>query len=83
MGILVTKPTTLFGDNLGLIQNSEIQDSDSKKKHIAISYHYLQEAIMVKIANFVWIKLYKRYTDICTKALGKIALHDLTYELMV
>ncbi len=45
LGIPVTKPTDLFGDNLGVIQSADIPEGELKKKHIAISYHYVREAI--------------------------------------
>jgi hypothetical protein len=37
----------LFRDNLGIIQNATIKDSLLKKKHVAISYHRVQEATAV------------------------------------
>jgi len=66
-----------------VIQNATIPDSDLKKKHVAISYHYVREAIAAKVIDAVWITTHKNYSDICTKALGKISFHDLNNELMV
>ena len=40
LGIPVTDPTNLYGDNFGLIQSASIPDSEMKKKHVAISYSY-------------------------------------------
>ena len=57
LGIPLTRPTDLFGDNFGVIQSAEIPEGELKKKHIAILYHYLQEAIAARIVNahcFVW-----------------------------
>jgi hypothetical protein len=45
LGVPVTKPTNLYGDNFGIIQSATIPDGELKKKHIAISYHYVREAI--------------------------------------
>jgi hypothetical protein len=39
------KPTNLYDDNFGIIQCATIQDGKLKKKHEAISYHYVHEAI--------------------------------------
>ena len=83
MGVPVTTPTNLFRDNLGVIQNATIPDSDLKKKHVAISYHYVRKAIAAKIINAVWIKSHENYADTCTKALGKTIFHELNNELMV
>ena len=35
LGVPVTEPTDLFGDNFGVIQSAEIPDGELKKKHIA------------------------------------------------
>ncbi len=51
LGIPVTNPTDLFGNNFGVIQSAEIREGELKKKHIAISYHYVREAIAAKIVN--------------------------------
>ena len=41
LGIPVTNPTNLYGDNFRLIQSASIPDSELKKKHVAISYHFV------------------------------------------
>ncbi len=47
----MTRPTELYGDNFGVIQSAEIPEGELKKKHIAISYHYVREAIASRIVN--------------------------------
>jgi hypothetical protein len=44
LGVPVTKPTNLYGNNYGVIQSATIPDGELKKKHVAISYHYVREA---------------------------------------
>jgi hypothetical protein len=39
LGIPVDKPTKLFGDNLGVIQNASMPEANLHKKHVAISFH--------------------------------------------
>ena len=41
LGIPITTPTNLYGDNFGSIQSASIPDSELKKKHVAISYHFV------------------------------------------
>jgi hypothetical protein len=82
LGVPVTVPTNLYGDNFGVIQSAEIPDSELKKKHIAISYHYVREAIAARIVNAIWIRSAENFADICTKALGTTIFHDLATELM-
>jgi hypothetical protein len=82
LGIPVTKPTDLYGDNFGVIQSAEIPEGELKKKHIAISYHYIREAIAAKIVNAHWCRSAGNFADICTKALGTYIFVDLVGELM-
>ena len=49
LGIPVTKPTKLFGDNLGVIQNASIPEATLQKKHTAISFHRVRECNAAKI----------------------------------
>ena len=82
LGVPVTRPTELYGDNFGVIQSAEIPEGELKKKHIAISYHYVREAIASRIVNAHWCKSSENFSDICTKALGANIFHDLVCELM-
>ena len=69
LGVPVTHPTDFYGDNFGVIQSAEIPEgAESKKKHITISYHYVREAIAVKIVNAQWIRTHENFADVCTKA---------------
>ena len=82
LGVPVTCPTDLFGDNIGVIQSAEIPDGELKKKHIAISYHYVREAIAAKIVNAHWCRTYENFADLCTKALGTTIFSDLVQDVM-
>jgi hypothetical protein len=82
LGVSVTAPKNLYGDNFGVIQSAEIPDSELKKKHIAILYHYVREAIAARIVNAIWIRSAENFANICTKALGSIIFLDLVMEVM-
>lgn len=81
-GCKVTTPTRLYGDNLGCIQSASIPDGELKKKHIAISYHYVREAIAAQIVNATWCKTHENWSDLCTKALGSNTFNDLVNDIM-
>ena len=70
LGVPVSDPTDLYGDNFSSIQTATIPDADLKKKHIAISYHYVREAVARKIVNVRHVFSHENFADICTKALG-------------
>jgi hypothetical protein len=82
LGVPVKEPTNLYGDNFGVIQSAEIPEGELKKKHIAISYHYVREAIAAKIVNAIWIRSAENFADVCTKALGSTIFRDLVEEMM-
>ena len=76
------KPTNLYGDNWSIIQSASIPDSELKKKHVAISYHYVREAIAAQIVNPIWIRSAENFSDICTKAVGGNIFDSHVHELM-
>lgn len=82
LGIPVSRPTKLYGDNKGSIQSANIPDGELKKKHIAISYHYVREAIAAKIVDVIHIFSHENFADICTKALPKHPFHIFVDALM-
>eukprot|EP00957_Ditylum_brightwellii_P083478 6346181-Ditylum_brightwellii.AAC.1 len=48
LGVNISKPTRILGDNRSVIINSPVQSSLLKKKHVAISYHMAYEATVAK-----------------------------------
>jgi len=83
LGIPVTKPTNLVGDNFGVIQSATIPASELKKKHIAISYHYVREAIAQRVVNGLWCRTHSNYADMCTKPLGHDLFNSLVNQVMI
>ena len=55
-GIPVIKPIRMYGDNRGVIYSLSIPQSELKKKHIAISYHFVRRAIAAGIIDVTWVK---------------------------
>ena len=62
-------PSKVFGDNLGVIQNATIKDSLMKKKHVAISYHKVREAVAAGVIVPIKIASAENFSDCLTKAL--------------
>ena len=69
LGVKVDSATRVYGDNLGVVQNVTIKDSLLKKKHVAISYHKVREAVAAGIIIPMKINSSDNYADCCTKAL--------------
>ena len=83
LGVPVKSPTNLFGDNLSVIQSATIPDADLKKKHVAISYHYVREAIAAGYLNAIWCTSAENFSDVCTKPLGKTKFEGIVRDVMV
>jgi hypothetical protein len=60
----------MFGDNQSVITSSTIPHSRLSKRHNALSYHRVREAIAAKILNFIHILGEKNPADILSKQCG-------------
>jgi hypothetical protein len=47
--VLINGPTNVFCDNHGVVCNTLIPESTLNKKHNAVNYHIVQEAVAAKI----------------------------------
>ena len=59
----------MFGDDLAVINSSAIPDDTLKKRHNALSYHRVREAIAAKIIKFYHIDGKGNPADFLTKFL--------------
>ena len=60
-------PTKCFGDNLSIILNSQNHAADLSKKHVAISFHVVREAVAAGVVKPFWLKGEYNTSDILTK----------------
>ena len=72
-----TCPTKLFGDNLSVIQSASNPGHDLSKKHVAISFHVVCEAIAADIVKPYWLKGAYNMSDVMTKQIpcGQFTRH--------
>ena len=59
----------MFGDNLAVVNSSRILDDTLKKRHNALSYQRVREAIAAEVIKFIYIDGDKNLADILTKPL--------------
>jgi hypothetical protein len=55
LGVPVKTQSYLFGDNQAVVDNSSITHSTLSKRHNALSYHRVREAIAAGVLLFYWI----------------------------
>jgi hypothetical protein len=83
MGVSVTKPTVIYGDNLSAITNTIEPSSPLKKKYLALAYHFCREHFSAGIVDIRKIDGKDNYADPFTKALVSTEFHGHMKEIMV
>jgi hypothetical protein len=77
LGVPVLSPTKWYGDNLGMLQSSNIPESALKKRHVSIVYHMCCEQVASKALTPIKVKTGDNVADTGTKALERVALEHL------
>ena len=77
VGIPLQGSCVLFGDNQSVVMNTTIPSSMLKKKHNAIAYHRVREAIAARVIDVVHCRSKENLADIFTKALGPMVHRGL------
>jgi Reverse transcriptase (RNA-dependent DNA polymerase) len=70
LGVPVKGATYLFGDNESVVNSSVNPASKLHKRHTALSYHRVREAIAAKVVKFIYIPGDQNPADILSKAWG-------------
>jgi hypothetical protein len=71
LGIKVTKPCYMYGENLGVIQNATTPEGVLKKKHVVLSFHFVREAVAVGVIAPRKLGSPDNFADVMTKRLDK------------
>ena len=82
LGVEVDGPALMFGDNNAVVLNTTLPSSQLKKKHQAISYHRVREAIASGILEFHHIPSWANYSDVMTKPVSTQVFHSLVKPLL-
>jgi hypothetical protein len=69
LGVPVDEPALMLGDNLSVVLNTTVPSSQLKKKHNAIAYHRIREAIAADIVQFAHVDSVHNVADVLTKPL--------------
>lgn len=60
----------MFGDNLSVVTSSSVPHSTLSKRHNALAYHRVREAVAAGITKIFHIEGLKNPADVLTKHLG-------------
>ena len=81
LGVPVTEPTVLWGDNLGVIQSATNPEADLKKKHVALSFHFTREMIAAEVTEARHVPGEHNQSDLATKVLPAKTFHYHTQDV--
>jgi hypothetical protein len=82
LGVSIEGPTFMFGDNRLGIDSSTVPQSSLSKRHVALSYHRVREAIAAKVICFMWIDSASNPADILSKHWGYHQIWGLLKPLL-
>ena len=71
LGVPQPEPTPLFVDNTSAILMMNQQGYSSRRKHIRVKYHYVQEQVAEKQIQPIWVATEEQEADVFTKPLDR------------
>ena len=72
----------MFGDNESVVNSSSRPESKLHKRHVALSYHRVREAIAANLVSFIHIKGPDNPADIVSKHWGYQQVRELIRTLL-
>ena len=69
-------------DNLAVVTNTTLPSSSLKKKHNAIAYHKVREAVAPGIVKVAYVKSTSNIADVLTKPLSPQSYYQLLLGLL-
>ena len=82
LGVPLEEASLLIGNNMSVVLDSTLPLSMLKKKHNAIAYHRVREAVAAKIINSAHIESKLNVADILTKPLTSELFHSCLKNYM-
>jgi hypothetical protein len=67
LGVALDRSELMLGDYMSVVLNTTVPSSVLKKKHNAIAYHHVREAIAARLMRFTYIKSEENVSDVLTK----------------
>ena len=83
LGVPVRKKAVMFGDNESVVNSSSTPHARLHKRHNALSFHRVREAIAAKIIGFYYIPSELNCADVLSKHWGWMQVRQLIRPLML
>lgn len=82
MGIPLEGSANVLVDNDTVVKNATIPSSTLQKKHNAICYHFVREAVAWEIIRMAFVPSSENLADMFTKMLGATKLHNFCQNIL-
>jgi hypothetical protein len=82
-GVPIDGPAWMFGDNQSVVTSSNLPHSPLTKRHNALAYHRVREAIAAKVMYFLHMEGSMNPADIMTKFLPWSTAKDFVTKLLM
>ena len=69
MGVPVTNPAFIYGDNQSVLWNTSVPDSTLKKKSCSVAYHFVREGVAKDEWRTSYVKTTDNPSDVLTKTI--------------
>ena len=69
MGVPISGPSYIYGDNMSVIKNTQTPQSTLKKKSNSICYHFCRESVAMGESLTAHISTHLNLADLATKVL--------------
>jgi hypothetical protein len=70
MGVPISGPSYIYGDNMSVIHNTQRPESMLKKKSNSVCYHFARESVAMKESLTGHVSSNENMADIATKVIG-------------
>jgi hypothetical protein len=81
-GVPIDGPTNVLCDNKTVVDNSTVPSSTLKKKHNAICYHRVREAVAAQTIRIAHVPTGQNLADMFTKPFGGCKLHEFCKRVL-
>ena len=81
-GIPIDGAANVFCDNNSVVINASIPTSTLKKKHNAIAYHRVREAVAAGLLRIAKVQSSENLADLLTKSLSGPAQRNLIQKIL-
>jgi hypothetical protein len=82
LGIPLDGPANVLVDNDSVVRNCTNPASTLQKKHNAICYHYVREAVATKCMRIAFIPSQENLAEVFTKPLGATKLKSFCHRIL-